>query len=695
MVPRQRNHKPGLSLATQFNLLSIALILATSLAVTAYLVRDRIHNNERQLENRLRTTAAMVVQNAEYAIYTTDPGALRELVDLAFADEDVAYIAIFDQHRRLLIQHPAGIAATLPEPPAGFAESVTATPARQWAANDGHRYLELIAPVVSHGKSDADGFQNFSSKAPQIIGAIRLGLDLEPYHRQLRELVLSAGLATLLLVLGGVVLTLLATRQITGPLKHLALVTRTIGDEEPAQEVTVTGSREIAELGAAFDLMVGRLRDYRRRVEGQQEELETQVRQRTQELQETRDLAVAMADRADAANQAKSRFLANMSHEIRTPMHGIIGMTELLLQENLSPRQRHFAETVMQSSEALLDLLNDVLDISKIEAGQMKLGTGPVHLRQLIGEVHDLFTGQAQRKGLELTCQVAANVPDALWGDSRKLRQVLLNLVNNSLKFTERGRISIGVTLPPVDSQDPRLRFEVRDTGIGIASEDQQRIFESFSQVDNSPSRQFGGTGLGLAIVRQLLELMSGSIGVESLPGQGTTFRFTVPFAIDSQAGPAPPPAAPPVAPPVAPQVPRGAAVAPRGRVLVAEDNLVNQDLIKTLLEMFGCEVDLVANGRLALEAWAATPYDLIFMDCQMPELDGFTVTRRIRSEERAAAAGHRIPIIALTAHALEEDRQECLGAGMDDHLGKPFWPNQLRDILDRWLPSLPPAATS
>ena len=383
---------------------------------------------------------------------------------------------------------------------------------------------------------------------------------------------------------------------------------------------------------------------------------------------------------AEAASRAKSQFLANMSHEIRTPMNGVLGMAELLLDTPLSERQRRYLETLYRSGENLLDIINDVLDFSKIEAGRLELAPVDFPLRAALREVIESFSERASRKGLSLECSVGEDIPDPLHGDAVRLRQVLNNLIGNAIKFTEAGRISVAVER----AQGDALRFSVSDTGIGIDAEDRALIFDAFAQADVSHSRRYGGTGLGLSISRQLIELMGGRLGLESTPGQGSTFWFEVPFAPATRA--------------IVESAPTATARAlPRlhGHVLLAEDNAVNEVVAGAMLESFGLRVSVAQNGRQALEAVAAQAFDVVLMDCQMPEMDGFEAARRIRRREaeKGVPAAARQTIVAVTANAIEGDRERCLAAGMDDYLSKPFSKADLHARLSRWLAAGKPAA--
>jgi signal transduction histidine kinase/ActR/RegA family two-component response regulator len=382
---------------------------------------------------------------------------------------------------------------------------------------------------------------------------------------------------------------------------------------------------------------------------------------------------------AQHANEAKSSFLATMSHEIRTPMNGVLGALDLLEDTRLTREQGSYIYTCKASAESLLSIINDILDFSKIEAGKLDVEAIDFSLTDVIEQTVAMVTVVGEAKGLTVRCQIAEDVPKTGKGDPGRLRQVLNNLLGNAVKFTSHGEICLDVRTVGVDSRQTLVRFEVSDSGIGIAQEAQNRLFTAFTQADVSTTRRFGGTGLGLAIARSLVELMGGDIGVQSEVGKGSNFWFTVALEPAMAAAQSARPA--PVSKSLEPLA---------GNVLLIEDNPHNRKIAEAMLSKFGLATEMAVNGKLGVSAWRSGDFDIILMDGQMPVLDGFAATAEIRAGEKSGGR-ERTPIIALTANAMEGDRERCLAAGMDDYLSKPVKLKALHAMLRKYLKAAEP----
>lgn len=496
---------------------------------------------------------------------------------------------------------------------------------------------------------DGHAVLNGISGKPAAILHVRMDRPLQVTRVQARKYLLLATLAIALVFCAAAIFAF--ELRVVAPLRKLARSMTAIGAPDSTLQRVDESYRapEFVILSSSINAMLAQI------------ELQ-------QSMRKDRDAAVQ-------ANRLKSDFLATMSHEIRTPMNGVLGMCELLQRTELNPRQRHLCDTVLRSARSLLDMLNDILDFSKIESGKLEIEAAPFSPEEVLNNVTAPFIAAAQTKGVELVTQIEANVPALVCGDALRLRQVLNNLLANSVKFTAKGAVTVACAVAHSDAERVELRFTVTDTGIGISQDVQSHIFEAFTQAESNTSRRYGGTGLGLAIVRRLVELMGGQIGLQSEAGQGACFWFTIRLQrCDAICGSLPTPG---VAMATAPRF----SIAHAPAVLLAEDNAINREVLTEMLEVMGCRVTAVENGAQAVAAGAVGDFDAILMDCQMPVLDGHAATAELRALERATARG-RTFIIALTADATVENRERCFEAGMDSVVTKPVSQARLRDLI-------------
>ncbi len=669
------------NLSVKFKLI---LMMSISSAVGLILVSSAVIFNETQRANtdtieELTTLADMVAWNSATAMAFYDTEATHEALKALSTHSDIVAISLCEKNNKLFSQY---ISPAYKEKP-----SFKQLKLNVWQCN-------------IHGQSNiSNTFHLLKRKIKlqdEVIGSINIIYQHNALLKRLNDYYM---LITSIAIISFFIVVLLSTKLqkvFTTPLTELMQTMKSVSIEKKynIRAKKISGD-EYGTLVDVFNEMLNEIQQRDSQLGSYSQRLKTEVSDRTkdlykknQELQSITIEALQAKSIAEKANLIKSEFMATISHEIRTPMNGVLGMVEILLRSKLTERQIKLLNTVQRSGKSLLVIINEILDFSKFESGKLTLEKQAFRPNNLLYETLELFTEDAKYKGLILRSEFNIDEHLVLIGDKSRLQQIIINLLSNAIKFTDKGEITLRCSIPELGQADfnqesdkhlIRLFFEINDSGIGIPLEKQDIIFDSFSQVDSSSTREYGGTGLGLSICQQLVSLMGGEIGVNSDYGHGASFWFTVTLEQGDKAL-LPEDTAQHVCAQETPQY--------SATVLVAEDNLVNQELAKTMLEILGCQVLLASNGAEAIKIATKASVDLIFMDCHMPQIDGFRATSHIRSLNRPALKIDKLPIIALTADVREGIQEQCRHSGMNDYISKPFTLNELSEKLTQWLNS-------